>query len=515
MEETMADQVIIFDTTLRDGEQSPGISLNTSQKLRVAEALAKLRVDVIEAGFPVTSPGDFEAVSLIAKEIRDCQIAGLARVEAKDIDGAWDAIKGAEDPRIHIFVSTSDIHLEHQLRKSREQVQEMAVAAVKRAVKYTSNVEFSPMDASRSDRDYVAQMVEATIKAGATTVNIPDTVGYGIPSEFGALIKYLFDRVSNIHKAVVSVHCHNDLGMATANSLAAIMNGARQVEVAINGLGERAGNTALEEVVMAIRTRGDFLNVETRIDTTEIYPTSRLVSAITGMSVQANKAVVGANAFAHESGIHQDGVLKEATTYEIMKPQDIGIKESKLVLGKTSGRHAFKDKLAHMGYEVSPDDLDRLFKRFKQVADKKQHVFDEDIEAILMDELFRVPEKYKLVYLNVNSGTSIRPTATVAIEIDGKQVVEANFGTGPIDATYNTLAHMTGTKSKLLHFAVSSITGGTDAQGEVTVRLQEGDTVALGQGSDPDIIVASAQAYLNCLNRLESMKSNHHRLHQE
>ncbi len=507
----MADRVYIFDTTLRDGEQSPGASMNVSQKLRVARALAKLKVDVIEAGFPMTSQGDFEAVSLMADEIKDCQIAALTRPIEKDIEVSWEAISKAADPRLHVFLSSSDIHLKHQLQMTREQVLEMAVAGVRRAASHTSNVEFSPMDASRTNRDFLVRILEATIAAGATTVNIPDTVGYAVPSEFGDLIKYLFENVSNIEKAVVSVHCHNDLGLATANSLAAVMNGARQIEVTVNGIGERAGNTALEEVVMLFRTRSDLLGLDTRINTKEIYNASRLVSTITGLAVQSNKAVVGANAFAHESGIHQDGVLKETSTYEIMRPQDIGIKKSTLVLGKTSGRHAFQDKLEGLGYKVSREDLNRLFERFKEVADKKKEVFDEDIEAIVADELIRIPEKYKLVYLNVSAGTTVRPTATVAIEINGEQVVQAGFGTGPIDATYNTIASMTGTKSKLIHFSISSLTGGTDAQGEVTVRLQENGRVSLGQGSDPDIIIASAKAYITALNRLESMKQNPYR----
>ena len=504
----MAERVIIFDTTLRDGEQSPGASMNVSQKLRVARALEKLKVDVIEAGTPITSQGDFEAVSQIAREIRDCQIAALSRPVDQDIEAAWESIAGAADPRIHIFLSTSDIHLKYQLKMSREQVLEMAVLGVKHAKSHTSNVEFSPMDASRSDPEFLVQVLEAVIKAGATTVNIPDTVGYSVPYEFGGLIKYLMEKVSNIDKAVVSVHCHNDLGLATANSLAALTNGARQVEVAVNGIGERAGNTALEEIVMLLHTRKDILGLDTRINTEEIYPTSRLVSTITGLAVQPNKAIVGANAFSHESGIHQDGVLKEVSTYEIMKPMDIGIKESKLVLGKTSGRHAFSDKIESLGYKVGDDDLMRLFRRFKEVADKKKDVFDEDIEAIVADELVRVPEKYKLIYLNVSAGTTVTPTATVTIEIDGKEEVQAGFGMGPIDATYNTIAQMTGTESKLIHFSVSSLTGGTDALGEVTVRLQEDGRVALGQGSDPDIIIASAKAFINGLNRLESMKQN-------
>ncbi|MEW6264946.1 MAG: 2-isopropylmalate synthase [Thermodesulfobacteriota bacterium] len=508
----MGERIYLFDTTLRDGEQSPGASMNVSQKLRAAKALARLQVDVIEAGFPVASQGDFEAVRLIAREVRDCQIAALARVHEKDIQRAWEAVAEAEDPRLHVFVSTSDIHLEHQMRKSREEVLDMAVAAVKLARGYTANVEFSAMDASRSDPDYLVQVMTAAIEAGAKVINVPDTVGYAIPSEFGALIKYLFDHVPNIHRAVVSAHCHNDLGLALANSLAAIMNGARQVEVTVNGIGERAGNTALEELAMLLKVRADVLGFETRIVTQEIYPTSRLISNITGLSVPANKAIVGANAFAHESGIHQDGVLKEAATYEIMRPQDVGIKKSDLVLGKHSGRHAFRDKLSALGYDLDDPAVDRLFVRFKEVADKKKEVFDEDIEAIVADELVRVPEKFKLVYLNVNAGNTIRPTATVALDIGSDtHVVKAGFGVGPIDACYNTIADMTGTRSKLLHFGISSLTGGTDAQGEVTVKLEEDGLTALGQGSDPDIIVASVKAYVNGLNRLEAMKQNPYR----
>jgi len=506
----MADHVYIFDTTLRDGEQSPGASMNVSQKLRVAKALERLKVDIIEAGFPMTSQGDFEAVSQMAREIKDCQIAALTRPIDKDIERSWEAIAHAENPRLHLFLSSSDIHLQHQLRMSREDVLDMAVRGVQQACTHTSNVEFSPMDASRTDREFLAQIVEATIDAGAAVVNIPDTVGYAVPEEFGGLIRFLFERVPNIHKAVVSVHCHNDLGLATANSLAALINGARQVEVAVNGIGERAGNTSLEEMVMLLKTRADALHMETRVQTEEIYPTSRLVSTITGLTVQPNKAIVGANAFSHESGIHQDGMLKEATTYEIMRPQDIGRSKSHLVLGKTSGRHAFRDRLESLGYHIADDDVRRLFDRFKQLTDKKKEIFDEDIEALVADEVIRAPEKYKLAYLNVSAGTTVRPTATVAIEMGGEQKVEAGFGAGPIDATYNTIAKMTGTKSRLIHFAIASLTGGTDAQGEVTVRLEEDGQVALGQGSDPDIIIAAAKAFLVGLNRLEYMKEHPH-----
>ena len=508
----MSDRVYIFDTTLRDGEQSPGATMNVSQKIRVARALAKMKVDVIEAGFPIASKGDFESVRMIANEIKGCQVAALARVHEADIQAAWDAIVDAENPLLHIFVSTSDIHLRSQLNKSRDEVLEMAVAATKMACKFTSNVEFSAMDASRSEPAYLAQVFEAVIAAGAKVINVPDTVGYAVPSEYGALIEYLFQNVSNIDKARVSVHCHDDLGLATANTLAALRAGARQVEGTINGIGERAGNVALEEIAMILKTRKDWIGLETGIVSEEIFPTSRLVSTVTGLAVPLNKSVVGANAFAHESGIHQDGVLKDASTYEIMKPQDVGIKKSDLVLGKHSGRHAFRDKLKSMGYDLDEHSTNRLFQRFKELADKKKEIFDEDLEAIVADELVRVPEKYRLVYLNVSSGNTVRPTATVAIEIGSDtQVVKAGFGAGPIDACYNTIADMTGAKSRLLHFGISSITGGTDAQGEVVVRLEEDGMVALGQGADPDIIVASAKAYINGLNRLEAMRQNPYR----
>ncbi|MBU2549863.1 MAG: 2-isopropylmalate synthase [Proteobacteria bacterium] len=504
----MSERIYIFDTTLRDGEQSPGAAMNISQKMRVAKALERLGVDVIEAGFPVASQGDFESVRLIAKEIRKCEICGLARAEENDIERAWEAIAEAANPRLHVFLSSSDIHLIHQLNKSRDEVLDMAVARVKQACRHTSNVEFSPMDASRTGPEFLARITEAVIGAGARVINFPDTVGYAVPSEYGALIRYIVENVPNIDKAVISVHCHDDLGLATANSLAGVINGARQVEVTVNGIGERAGNTSLEEMAMLFRTRKDAFDFETRIVTEQIFPTSRLISTVTGLMVPANKAIVGANAFAHESGIHQDGVLKQAITYEIMKPQDVGIKKSDLVLGKHSGRHAFKDKLASLGYELSSEDINSLFKRFKEVADKKKEVFDEDLEAIVADELIRVPQKYELNYINVSSGNTVRPTATVSITIDGDTKEQAGFGTGPIDAAYNTIANMTGTQSKLLHFGISSLTGGTDAQGEVTVRLGENGLVSIGQGADPDIIVASAKAYINGLNRLESMKQN-------
>ena len=508
----MSERVYVFDTTLRDGEQSPGASMNVSQKMRVARALARLQVDVIEAGFPVASRGDFEAVKLIANEIKGVEIASMARTDEGDIDTAWGAIKGAENPRLHVFVSTSDIHLKHLLKKSREEVLQMTIEGVKRAAGYTSNVEFSAQDASRTEPEYLARIMRAAIDSGAKVINIPDTVGYAVPTEFAGLITYLIEHVENIDQAVVSVHCHNDLGLALANSLAAIHAGARQVEGTINGIGERAGNVALEEVAMILKTRHDWLNYETRMVSTEIYPTSRMLSTATGLHVPLNKPIVGGNAFAHESGIHQYGVLEKSQTYEIMRPRDVGIKKSDLVLGKHSGRHAFRDKLKNMGYDLDDSSIDRLFVRFKEVADKKKEVFDEDIEAIVADEMVRVPQKYRLVYLNVSAGSTVRPTATVAMEIGSDtQVTKAGFGTGPIEACFNTITDLSGSRAKLMHFGISSLTGGTDAQGEVTVRLQEDGLVALGQGSDPDIIVASAKAYINGLNRLESMKQNPYR----
>ncbi|MCX5887655.1 MAG: 2-isopropylmalate synthase, partial [Proteobacteria bacterium] len=484
------EKVLIFDTTLRDGEQSPGYSMNITEKLRVARQLEKLGVDIIEAGFPVASEGDFQAVREIARTIRKCQVAGLARAGDMDIDIAWEAIKEAENPRIHTFISTSDIHLKYQLRKTREEVLEMAIRAVKRAKGYTPNVEFSAMDATRSDREYLAAVIEAAIDAGATTVNIPDTVGYAIPSEFGKLIKYLKEKVKNSDRAVFSVHCHNDLGLAVANSLAAVLNGARQVECTINGIGERAGNASMEEIVMILMTRKDSLNLDTGVVSEMIYPSSRLLTMITGVAVQPNKAIVGANAFAHESGIHQDGLLKEKITYEIMTPQSIGMTKSTLVMGKHSGRHAFRDRLKELGYDLSEKDLNQAFKHFKELADKKKEIYDEDIEAIVAEVVLRAPDKYKLLHVNVVSGDVAIPTATLQMEIDGEVVKDVGHGDGPVDAVFKTVAKITGTRSRLVKYSVNSITGGTDAQGEVTVRLEEDGNVVVGQGAHTDIIMA-------------------------
>ena len=502
------EKVKIFDTTLRDGEQSPGFSMNIHEKVRMAKQFEKLGVDIIEAGFPIASQGDFEAVRTIAESIKESQIAGLARANNKDIDRAWEAIQCARHPRIHTFISTSDIHLTHQLRKSRDEVLDMAVAAVKRAKSYTEDVEFSAMDATRSDRDYLCQILGAAIEAGATTLNVPDTVGYTIPDEFADLIRYIKLHVTNIDRAIISVHCHNDLGLATANSLAAVLNGARQVECTINGIGERAGNTSLEEVAMILYTRKEYAHLETQIVSKEIYNTSKLLTRITGVGVQPNKAIVGSNAFAHESGIHTDGLLKDKITYEIMTPESVGVTKSSLVLGKHSGRHAMKDELQKRGYELSDEDLNKVFTRFKELADKKKDLFDEDLETIVAEIVLRAPDTYKLINLNVVSGSFAIPTATVQMDVEGELIKDVGMGDGPVDAAFKTIAKITSTKSKLLKYSVDSISGGTDAQGVVTVRLEEDSQEIVGRGAHNDIIMASVLAYINALNRLEYLKQN-------
>jgi 2-isopropylmalate synthase len=502
------NRVYIFDTTLRDGEQSPGCSMNTEEKLILARQLEKLGVDIIEAGFPIASEGDFDAVRQIAKEIKKSQVAGLARANKQDIDRAWQAIKGAAHPRIHTFISSSDIHLKYQLKKSREQVLKEAIAAVKLARSYTDNVEFSPMDATRSDKDYLVEMVSAVIDAGACTVNIPDTVGYAIPEEFGNLIAYLFAHVKNMGDTIIATHCHNDLGLAVANALAGIRNGARQVECTINGIGERAGNTAMEEIVMALQTRKDLYGLYTKINTDQIYKTSRLLTQITGISVQPNKAIVGANAFAHESGIHQDGLIKEKITYEIMTPQSVGISDTHIVLGKHSGRNAISHHLKKMGYILDDDQLNKVAARVKELADVKKDIYDEDLEAILSEEIYRGEDKYNLVYLNVVSGNVAIPTATMEMEV-GKEIVrEAGFGNGPVDATFAAIRNITKTNYPLMKYIVNAITGGSDAQGEVTVQLKYNGHSVVGRGAHPDVIVASAKAYINALNRLEFLKDS-------
>ncbi len=504
----MNDKVIIFDTTLRDGEQSPGASMNTAEKLRLATQLEKIGVDVIEAGFPAASEGDFEAVLKISENIKNAEVAGLCRTSLKDIQRAWDAVSCAAKPRIHTFIATSELHMKYKLNMSSDEVVKSAQDAVKFAKTLTNSVEFSAEDGSRSDPDFICRVFEAVIDAGATTVNLPDTVGYAVPEEFYKMIKYVMANTKNMKKAVLSVHCHNDLGLATANTLAAIRAGARQAEVTINGIGERAGNTSLEELVMTIKTRPNFFPFQTNIDTTRIYPLSRLVSMITGIMVQPNKAVVGANAFAHEAGIHQDGVLKNPMTYEIMKPEAVGLLSNKLVLGKHSGRHALDSHLKEMGHNLSKEELALVFKKFKELADKKKNVMDEDIEAIVTEGVLQTTDVFMLEYIQITSGTTVKPTATVEIGINGRSVSATDYGNGPIDAVFNTIIKLTGTKSELLRFSISALTGGTDAQGEVTVRLREGGLLALGRGADPDIITAGAKAYLNGLNRLEYLKAH-------
>ena len=504
----MEERVIFFDTTLRDGEQSPGASMNSAEKLRIASQLERLGVDVMEAGFPASSPGDFESVQMIANKIRNVEIAGLARTAKNDIDQAWAAVRDAAHPRIHTFIATSDIHMKYKLKMTPEEVIGEAVESVKYAKSLCDSVEFSTEDGTRSDRDFLCRVFEAAIAAGATTVNLPDTVGYTVPEEFGELVRYVRAHTPNIHQAVMSVHCHNDLGLATANTLAGIRAGARQVEVTINGIGERAGNTSLEEIVMTLFTRRDQMALDFGIKTQEIHPTSRLISMITGIVVQPNKAIVGANAFAHEAGIHQDGVLKNPMTYEIMSPDTVGLSGNRMVIGKHSGRHAFQDKLRQMGYELSREDLNALFAKFKLLADKRKEILEEDIEALVAEEILRVPDIYELLYLNVVSGTVAVPTATVKLKINDEEAQSAGFGVGPIDATFNTIVKMTGSNAKLMRFSVNAITGGMDAQGEVTARLQENGFVVLGKGTDSDIITASAKAFVNGLNRLENIKQN-------
>ncbi len=499
-------RIKIFDTTLRDGEQSPGASMNIEEKLTIAKQLARLGVDIIEAGFAISSPGDFEAIKTIGCEVEGPVICSLARAKEEDIKRAWEALRDAPKKRIHTFHSTSDIHLKYQFRISREEALKRSVEMVKLAGSFVEDVEFSPMDATRTDISYLCEVVEAVIDAGASTVNIPDTVGYSIPVEFGAMIKAIQDRVKNIDKAVISVHCHNDLGLAVANSLSAVLNGAGQIECTINGIGERAGNCSLEEVVMALRTRRDIFDADTGINTEEIIRSSRLVTKITGISVQPNKAIVGANAFAHEAGIHQDGLLKEKSTYEIIKPKSIGLYSAKLVLGKHSGRHAFKTRLKELGYVLTDEELKKAFERFKKLADQKKDIFDEDLEALISEEVAKAPEVYSLVDLHSVSGINQKPTATVKLKVGESVIDRMEHGDGPVDATYKAIASITNTKSNLLKFEVKSITGGTDALGEVMVSLEEEDRTVRGHGADTDIIVAAAKAYINALNKLAARR---------
>ncbi|HVL57581.1 MAG TPA: 2-isopropylmalate synthase [Burkholderiaceae bacterium] len=501
-----SNRLIIFDTTLRDGEQSPGASMTREEKLRIARQLEKLRVDVIEAGFAASSNGDFEAVKMIADTIRDSTVCSLARANDRDISRAAEALQGAKSKRIHTFIATSPLHMEKKLRMSPDQVYEQARLAVRFARRFTDNVEFSPEDGSRSELDFLCRVLEAVIDEGATTINIADTVGYAIPQLYGDLIRTLRERIPNSDKAVWSVHCHNDLGMAVANSLAGVLGGARQVECTINGLGERAGNTSLEEVVMAVKTRRDFFGLEVGIDTTQIVPASKLVSGITGFPVQPNKAVVGANAFAHASGIHQDGVLKNRDTYEIMRAEDVGWTTNRIVLGKLSGRNAFKQRLQELGIQLESEaDVNAAFQRFKDLADRKADIFDEDIHALISGDAGPdSAEHFKLVSMRQSSETGERPRAQVVLSIGGTECRGESEGNGPVDATLKAIESQVGSGAELLLYSVNAITTGTESQGEVTVRLSRAGRIVNGVGADPDIVVASARAYLNALNKLHS-----------
>jgi 2-isopropylmalate synthase len=511
------DRIIIFDTTLRDGEQAPGAALNIDEKLTIARQLARLGVDVIEAGFPYTSPGDFEAVQKIAQVVGvegGPVICGLARAIKADIEAAAEALKPAVLPRIHTFISTSDIHLEYQLKKSRAEVLAIAQEMVAYAKSFVDDVEFSPMDAARSDPEFLYQVLEGAIAAGAKTINIPDTVGYTTPTEFGALIRGIKENVPNIDQAIISVHGHNDLGLAVANFLEAVKNGARQLECTINGIGERAGNAAMEELVMALHVRRQYFNPFlgrladseeplTNIDTRQIYKTSRMVSNLTGMLVQPNKAIVGANAFAHESGIHQDGVLKNRLTYEIMDAQSIGLVDNQIVLGKLSGRNAFRSRLKELGFELSEQELNKAFVRFKELADKKKEVTDWDLESIVNDEIQQTPELFRVELVQVSCGNHACPTATVTLRTpEGEELTDAATGTGPVDAVYKAINRVVNVPNQLIEFSVQSVTAGIDAIGEVTIRLRHNDRIYSGHAANTDIIVASAQAYVNALNRL-------------
>jgi 2-isopropylmalate synthase len=499
----MATRIYIFDTTLRDGEQSPGASLNVNEKLEIARQLERLGVDVIEAGFPISSPGDFQAVQSISKLIKNATVCGLTRAVPKDIDVAAEALKDAVRPRIHTGLGVSDSHLQHKLKMTREQAMERGVTAVKHAKKYVEDIEYFTEDSGRADPDYLCKVIEEVIKAGATVINIPDTTGYTTPQEYGALINMVVNRVPNIDKAVISVHCHNDLGLAVANSLAGVLNGARQVECTINGIGERAGNTSLEEVVMAMKVRRDVFDCETGIVTQELYKTSRLVSNSTGVLVQPNKAIVGANAFAHSSGIHQDGVLKERTTYEIIDPKDVGINESKIILTARSGRHALAHRLETLGFAFDESQLDKLYERFLLVADRKKQVYDEDLEALVADEIRNENNTYDLLQVQVMCGDQGIPTATVRLrDRNGNILTDSNFGTGPVDAIYRTINRIVNVENDLIEFSVQSVTEGIDAMAEVTIRIRRGNDVYTGRGAHSDIIVASAKAYINALNRL-------------
>ncbi len=508
----MSDKLIIFDTTLRDGEQSPGASMTKDEKVRIAKSLERMRVDIIEAGFPIASQGDFAAVKAVAQEIKDSVVCGLARALDKDIDIAGEALKPAQQGRIHTFIATSPIHMKMKLRMQPNQVVEQAIRAVKRARKFTDNVEFSPEDAGRSELDFLCRIIEAVIDEGASTINIPDTVGYNVPDQFGRLIKNLIEKIPNADKAIFSVHCHNDLGLAVANSLSAVMNGARQVECTINGLGERAGNASLEEVVMAVKTRKDVFACASTLDTTQIVASSRLVSSITGFAIQPNKAIVGANAFAHESGIHQDGVLKNRETYEIMLAEDVGWTANKMVLGKHSGRNAFRSRMKELSIEFkSEEELNSAFFRFKSLADRKHDIFDEDLQALVTGAGLETDnEEVKLIALKVCSETGEVPKAAITLRVNaGEHSAEATGG-GPVDASFKAIECIVKSATKLQLYSVNAITSGTDAQGEVTVRLEKSGRVVNGQGADTDIVIASAKAYINALNKLSQVEKKSH-----
>jgi len=500
--ENPTEKVIIFDTTLRDGEQAPGCSMTIEEKVMVARQLERLGVDIIEAGFPIASPGDFESVVKVAGTVTAPIVAALARCKEEDIVRAGEAVKSARRGRVHVFLATSEIHRKFKLKKAQGEILRLAVEGVKRALEFAGDVEFSPEDATRTEPDFLCEVVAAVIEAGARTVNIPDTVGYAMPQQYARTIEMLRAQVAGIEKAVISVHCHNDLGLAVANSLAAVKMGARQIECAVNGIGERAGNCALEEVVMALRTRRDFFGLDTGVDTRQIMNASRLVSAVTGLSVQRNKAVVGENAFAHEAGIHQDGVLKEQSTYEIMRPEDIGLDRSRLVLGKHSGRHAFRKRLEELGLQVDEGRFEHIFEQLKVLADKKKDIFDEDVRALVEEELEEAPELFRLLQFHVSSGTGVIPTATVRIETGSGVVTDAATGDGPIDAVYKAVDRITGFSCKLMDYGIRAVTGGTDAMGEVSLKVRSGSREEHGRAVSTDILEASARAYLAAINRM-------------
>ena len=499
----MSNRIFIFDTTLRDGEQSPGASLNVEEKIEIARQLERLGVDVIEAGFPISSPGDFQAVQSISRLIKNCTVCGLTRAVRKDIERAGEALRDAARPRIHTGLGVSDSHLQHKLKLTREQAMERGVEAVKLARTFVGDVEYFLEDSGRADREYLCRVIEAVVNAGATVINIPDTTGYTTPEEYGALIRYVIEHVPNIDRATVSVHCHNDLGMATANALAGVLNGARQIECTINGIGERAGNTSLEEVVMAMKTRRDLYDCETGIVTQELYKTSRMVSAATGILVQPNKAIVGANAFAHSSGIHQDGVLKERTTYEIIDPRDVGILESKIILSARSGRHALEHRLSELGYTLTPEQIEKVYTRFLDVADRKKEVYDEDLETIAADETSAVHQTFELLHVQVSCGEKLIPTATVCVrDPQGRELIDSCHGTGPVDAVYRAINRIVQVENDLIEFGIQAVTEGIDALADVTIRIRRGNDIYTGRGAHTDIIVASGRAYMHALNKL-------------